>query len=291
MHIPVLKKEVIEKINPKPNENFIDATIGEGGHTLDILEKNKPKGKVLAIEADKELYLKLKSKMKKFLFSENNPLGRLVLVNDSYVNLLEITKKEKFKQVSGIIFDLGLSNWHLEESGRGFSFKKNEPLDMRYSLSNQLTAEKIINYWSSINIAKIIREYGQEKKAQEIAERIIELRKDINIKTTSQLSKIISEAKADHQRVFQALRIAVNDELQNLIKAIPQALEILKGDGILAVISFHSLEDKIIKDFFREKSKTNEIKIITKKPITPSLEEIKFNPKSRSAKLRICKKN
>ena len=160
MHIPVLQKEVIKYLEPKPNENFIDCTIGEGGHTLAILEKNAPKGKVLGIELDPELY-------KKLLKSD---FDRLILVNDSFVNLKEITKKVKFRQVSGILFDLGMSSWHLEESGRGFSFLKNESLEMRYNPENSLTAEKIVNYWSKSEMEKILREYGEERFAKKIAE-------------------------------------------------------------------------------------------------------------------------
>jgi len=289
MHIPVLQKEVIKYLEPKPNENFIDCTIGEGGHTLAILEKNAPKGKVLGIELDPELY-------KKLLKSD---FDRLILVNDSFVNLKEITKKVKFRQVSGILFDLGMSSWHLEESGRGFSFLKNESLEMRYNPENSLTAEKIVNYWSKSEIEKILWEYGEEKFSRKIAENIINFRQLKPVKTTFQLVEIIKKAipswyqhKKIHfaTRTFQALRIAVNDELNNLEKALPQATEILKPGGKIVIISFHSLEDRIVKNFFKNKSEKGELKLLTKKPIRSTKEEIKINPRSRSAKLRAAEK-
>jgi 16S rRNA (cytosine1402-N4)-methyltransferase len=290
MHIPVLQKEVIQYLNPKPNENFIDCTIGEGGHAAAILERNGPKGKVLGIELDPELYKRLKAAEIK---------NRLILVNDSYVNLKEIVEREKFRSVSGILFDLGMSSWHLEESGRGFSFLKDEPLDMRYNPESSLTAEKILNYWSVQEIEKILKEYGEERFAKKIAQKIIELRKIKPIETTFQLVEIVKSAtphwyhrKKIHPatRTFQALRITVNDELNNLRKTLPQTIEILKPGGRLVVISFHSLEDRIIKNFLKEKAKENILKILTKKPIKPSLKEIKINPRSRSAKLRACQK-
>ncbi|PIR72552.1 MAG: 16S rRNA (cytosine(1402)-N(4))-methyltransferase [Candidatus Nealsonbacteria bacterium CG10_big_fil_rev_8_21_14_0_10_36_228] len=291
--MPVLQKEVLEYFDQKPNENFIDCTIGEGGHTLAILEKNGPKGKVLGIEWDPELYKKLSR-------SDLDRLkARLILVNDNFANLEEIAKSQKFRSVSGILFDLGMSSWHLEESGRGFSFQKKEPLDMRYNPQNPLTAEKIVNYWSALEIEKILEIHGEERFSKQIAKYIISFREVKPIKTTSQLVEIIKKATPDwyHRRkihpatkTFQALRIAVNDELNNLEKALPKALNILKPGGRIVAISFQSLEDRIIKNFLKEKAKENILKILTKKPIKPSLEEIKINPRSRSAKLRAAEK-
>ena len=290
MHMPVLQKEVLEYLDPKPNENFIDCTAGEGGHALAALEKNGPRGKVLGIEIDLELYKKLKEDCLKWQFKQ-----RLIPVNDSYTNLKEIVGREKFKNISGILFDLGMSSWHLEESKRGFSFQQNEPLDMRYSPQSPLTAKKILNYYSASEIERILKEYGEEQFAQSIAKNIVEIRKFKPIQTTPQLVEIIKRAVPSwyqHRKIhfatktFQALRIAVNDELNNLKNVLPQALKILKPEGRLVVISFHSLEDRIVKNFFRENSKENLIKILTKKPIKPTVEEIKINPRSRSAKLR-----
>ena len=293
MHIPVLQKEVIEYLNPKPNENFIDCTIGEGGHSLAILEKNGPTGKVLGIDRDPGVIKNIESRIPNLEFRK-----RLVLVCDNFANLEEIVKKQNFKQVSGILFDLGMSSWHLEKSGRGFSFLRNEPLDMRYNLENPLTAEKIVNYWSKPEIEKILREYGEERFAKKIAERIIESRAK-PIETTFQLIEIIkSVIPRKYQvgrlhpatRTFQALRIAVNDELNNLEKVLPQAINVLNRGGRLVAISFHSLEDRIVKNFLKKCGGDACVKLITKKPIRPSREEIIKNHRSRSAKLRACQK-
>jgi len=292
VHVPVLQKEVLQYLEPKPNENFIDCTIGKGGHTLAILEKNGPNGKVLGIDQDLEIIQCLKKKIKHFE-------ERLILVCDNFANLEEIVKKQNFKKISGILFDLGMSSWHLEESGRGFSFLRNEPLDMRYDLRNPLTAEKIINFWSEPDIEKILKEFGEENFAEKIAKTIIKERRFGSIKTTFQLVKIIKKAvplRYQRQRLhcatrtFQAIRIAVNEELENLRKVLPWAVEILPAEGKLLVISFHSLEDRIVKNFFREKARENILKIITKKPIRPLKEEIKINARSRSGKLRTAVK-
>ena len=280
MHIPVLQKEVLQYLDPKPNENFIDCTVGGGGHALSVLEKTAPRGKILGIDADEEVIKNLKSEKSG---------ERTVFVCDNYANLKEIVKKNKFRPIQGILFDLGLSSWDLEKSGRGFSFKKNEPLDMRYSLQNKFPAEKIVNFWSKFDIEKILREYGEERKAGYIAQEIIEKRKARPIKTTWQLREIINRTGTSPQRSFQALRIAVNDELNNLKNALPQALEILKPGGKLVVISFHSLEDRIVKNFYKDMTLTS-LKILTKKPVTPTAKEVEINPRSRSAKLRAAEK-
>jgi len=290
MHIPILQKEVIQYLDPKPNENFIDCTIGEAGHALAILEKTEPKGKILGIDADPEQIENCKLKI-------GNLKKRVTLVCDNYANLREIVKKYKFRPIHGILFDLGMSSWHLEESKRGFSFQRNEPLDMRYNPQNPLTAEKVVNLWSKSEIDKILREYGEERFAEKIAQEIINQRKLKPIKRTFQLVEIIKKTTPSwyqHGRIspatrtFQALRIAVNDELENLKEVLPQTLEVLKPEGKLAIISFHSLEDRIAKNFFRDEKK---LKILTKKPLGPTLSEIKINPRSRSAKLRAGSKH
>ncbi|MCX6759361.1 MAG: 16S rRNA (cytosine(1402)-N(4))-methyltransferase RsmH [Candidatus Nealsonbacteria bacterium] len=294
VHIPVLQKEVLQYLEPKPNENFIDCTIGKGGHALAILEKNGPNGKVLGIDQDQEIIQCLKTRA-----AAKGEEERLILVCDNFANLEEIVKKQNFKKISGILFDLGMSSWHLEESGRGFSFLRNEPLDMRYDLRNPLTAEKIINFWSEPDIEKILKEFGEENFSEKIAKTIIKERKFGSIKTTFQLVRIIKKAvplRYQEQRLhcatrtFQAIRIAVNEELENLRKVLPQAVEILPAEGKLIVISFHSLEDRIVKNFFREKARENILKIITKKPVSPDLKEIKINTRSRSGKLRTAVK-
>ena len=291
MHLPVLLKETIEILNPQPNENFIDATFGEGGHSLQILERNKPQGKVLGIEIDKEIYERNKERFKE--------VKRLILVNDSYTRLKEIIKENQFFEIKGILFDLGMCTFHLEESGRGFTYKKNEPLDMRFDLNQDLRAADILNYYSYNDLEKILRGYGEERYASRIARAIIERRKEKKFETTFDLidllKKVLPKNYDNHRlpfptRTFQALRIAVNNELDNLKKGISEALEVLKEGGVIVVISFHSLEDRIIKNFFKESQKQNKGEILTKKPLTPSKEEVINNPKASSAKLRAFKK-
>jgi len=286
MHIPVLLNEVIQYLAPQPNENFIDCTLGFGGHSKAILEKTKPNGKVLGIEWDEG---KLKAQSSKFKVEE-----RLVVVNDSYTNLRDIVEREKFYPVNGILLDLGMSSWDLEESGRGFSFQKDEPLDMRYAVQS-LTAEEIINKWSEEEITRILRDYGQERFAKNIASNIVNVRRQQPIETTFQLIEVIRKSfprsyKFGRQhfatKTFQALRIATNNELANLEKVLPQALEVLRTGGKLVVISFHSLEDRIVKNFFRDQQKQNSLQILTKKPIMAALAEMRDNPKACSAKLR-----
>lgn len=288
MHIPVLQKEVLEYLDPKPNENFIDGTCGGAGHTLAILEKNGPQGKVLGIDQDPNQIKNCQLKIKDFK-------ERVVLVCDNFANLKKIVDKYKFKSIQGILLDLGMSSWHLAASERGFTFKKREPLDMRYDPQNQLTAEKIINFWSKFELERILNEYGEEQFSKKIAEEIINARRIKPIKNTVQLVEIIKRAvpysyqnRKIHlaTKTFQALRIAVNDELNNLKTVLPQSIDVLKPGGRIVVISFHSLEDRIVKIFFREQAKEGSLKILTKKPISPLLKEVRINPRARSAKLR-----
>jgi 16S rRNA (cytosine1402-N4)-methyltransferase len=289
VHRPVLLKEVIEWLNVEKNKNYVDCTIGEGGHAIEILKRNGPKGKVLGIEIDPELYKKLREEK----------LERLILVNDSYSNLKEIVEREGFKEINGILFDLGISSWHIEKSRRGFSFLRDEPLIMRYDRRQKLTAERIVNEWPEKEIERILREYGEERFAKRISREIGRARKRKPIKTTLQLVEVIKKAVPSfyqHRKIhfatktFQALRIAVNNELENLKVALPQAIEVLEKGGRLVLISFHSLEDRIVKNFLKEKEREGKIKILTKKPIRPSKEEVKQNPGSRSAKLRVALK-
>jgi 16S rRNA (cytosine1402-N4)-methyltransferase len=289
IHTPVLKKEVLQYLNPSQDENFIDCTIGEGGHTRLILEMNKPKGKVLGIDLDPA-----QIETGKWMMADHK--DRLILENNSYVNLEEIVERKTFEPVSGILLDVGMSSVHLDRSQRGFSFQLDQNLDMRYNDErNTLTAEKIVNDWPEEKIGKIIDEYGEEKFSRKIAQKIVEERKKGRIKSTFQLVKIIKDViparfqnKKIHcaTRTFQALRIAVNGELENLEKVLPVAFSILAPGGRLVVISFHSLEDRIVKNFFNQKSKDGLAKILTKKPVTAESAEIGKNPRSRSAKLR-----
>ncbi|MBI2042352.1 MAG: 16S rRNA (cytosine(1402)-N(4))-methyltransferase RsmH [Candidatus Nealsonbacteria bacterium] len=288
MHIPVLKEEVIQYLDVKPNDNFIDATCGNGGHSAAILEKNGPKGKVLAIDRSPEQAENCKLKTKSYG-------ARITTVCDNFANLADIAGRESFKNIKGILFDLGVSSWHLEESGRGFSFQKSEPLDMRFNPENQLTAQKILNFWSKPELTKMFKDYGEERFGERIAQEIVNSRQAKPITDTLQLVEVIRRAVPGFYKrqkihfatkAFQALRVAVNQELANIEKVLPQALDILAAEGRMVVISFQSLEDRIAKNFFREKAKEGKLEILTKKPIIPSLREIKANPRARSAKLR-----
>ncbi len=295
VHVPVLVEEVLYYLDPRPNDNFIDCTVGEGGHTIAILEKNAPNGKVLAIDADPE-------QIKNYKLTKRDSDNRVILVNDNFKNLKKIVENfcpDWQGKIRGILFDLGMSSWHLEKSKRGFSFRYNENLDMCYGKTATVSAKEIINQWPSQEIERIIKEYGEERYAWRIADKIAKQRKQKPILTTFDLIEVIREAVPKNYergrihpatRTFQALRIVVNQELENLKVALPQALEILSPGGRIVVISFHSLEDRIVKNFFKEKAKEGKIKILTKKPVIPSQEEIEKNKKSHSAKLRAAVK-
>jgi len=289
-HVPVLKKEVIEWLDVSHDKNFVDATVGFGGHTDAILEKNGPDGKVLGIEWDKALYEKQREQKRE----------RLILVNDSYVNLKNIAERNRFDKVDGVLIDLGFSSWHIDASGRGFTFQKDEILDMRFNQDMELTAYEIINGWPPKEIEKILFTFGEERFARSIARNIVEQRQKQKIKTTLQLAEIVKSAvpRSLHfgrihpaTKTFQALRIVVNQELENINKVLPQTIEILKKKGRIAIISFHSLEDRIVKNFFRDSERKGQVEILTKKPIIAEEEELIKNPRARSAKLRVAVKN
>lgn len=294
MHQPVLLNEVVKIFDPKPNQNFIDCTIDGGGHSLKILESTAPHGKILGIDWDKSLFDILKLKVE---FEEKE---RLVLVCDNFAHLKEIVANNPVGKISGIILDFGVSSYHLDKSGAGFSFLRDEPLDMRFARQgHSKTARDIVNLLSAKELAQIIKEYGQERYAKSIAEAIERERQNFEIKTTRQLIGIIASAvPTSYQnmrlhfatRTFQALRIAVNNELTNVAQGLAAAVEILPEGAKIIAISFHSLEDKIVKNVFRDAAKNGILKIITKKPISPSFAEIKENSRSRSAKLRAAQK-
>lgn len=288
MHIPVLVQEVMAGLKLYPRAQVIDCTLGDGGHSREILKKISPGGRLLALDADEE---NIKKAQERFKNQKN-----LILVNDNFVHLKEIVQKYGFTPQS-ILLDLGWSMTQFNESGRGFSFWKDEPLDMRYSDEIQKTAAEILNHWSEGEIGKILRKYGEEKDWQAIAKAIVQYRKKQLIVKTGQLVEIVENCKLKVKnfrlhpatQVFQALRLAVNDELNVLRQTLPQAVEVLSAGGRLAVISFHSLEDRIIKHFF-QKLNNKTIKLINKKPLVANGEELKNNPRSRSAKLRIIEK-
>jgi len=279
-HIPVLKKEVVELLKVGKNKNYVDCTFCQGGHSLEILRRNFPEGKVLAFEIDRELYLEAKKKFK---------TKRLILVNENFVELERVVKKLNFFPVHGILIDLGISSWHIEKSKRGFSFKRDEILDMRYDTKREITAKDVLNKFSKEKLKEIFEEFGEIKRSKKLAEFLVKRRPfERTFDLLFALNRFYLKEKNLVRKVFLALRIFVNEELENLKKVLPQAIRILEKEGRLAVISYHSLEDRIVKNFFKKEKE--KIKIITKKPIVPSKEEIKINPRSRSAKLRVCEK-
>ncbi|MFH1769352.1 MAG: 16S rRNA (cytosine(1402)-N(4))-methyltransferase RsmH [Parcubacteria group bacterium] len=289
MHKPVLLKEVLEILNPKPGQIFIDGTVGAMGHTGTIAKNIGPKGKVLGIDWDKGSLDQLSK-----ISPEN-----VILAHGNYADMESIATSNGIKEADGVLLDLGFSSYHIEDTGRGFSFQKDEPLDMRYDISQSFTAAEVVNSYRVDQLGDVIKEYGEERYARLIAKAIIDARKEKRIITTKHLVEVIRSAVPGRYqrnkihfatRTFQALRIEVNQELQNLKDGLHSAIRVLKPDGILAVISFHSLEDRIVKNFFRDCSGESALSIITKKPITASAEEIRYNPRSRSAKLRAASK-
>ncbi|NLA08371.1 MAG: 16S rRNA (cytosine(1402)-N(4))-methyltransferase RsmH [Parcubacteria group bacterium] len=290
MHIPVLLQEVIKFLNPQSNENFIDATVGEGGYAMAILQYTAPLGKILGIDLDEE---SLKVARENLAAFEN----RVILKQGNYKDIDQMAKKVDILPVNGIVFDLGLGTFQIEDSSRGFSFLRDEPLKMTFDLGCEMSAEKVINESSLELLTKIFQEYGEEKNAYKIAQAIVEERKNKKITKTSELVEIIEKTvDGRHNRlhpatkVFQALRIYVNDELNNLKEGLEKSVKILDKDGRIAVVSYHSLEDRLVKKFYKEKEKEGILKIITKKPITPTKVEVLNNRRSRSAKLRIAQK-
>lgn len=298
-HVPVLVNEVVEALNLDVNKNIIDCTVGDGGHSEKILEKIGSDGKILAIDADIDSILRAKQ----FLYKYGE---QIIFVRDNFENLKKIVLENNFGKVNGILIDFGWSTPQFEMRGRGFSFNNPEEiLDMRYSDSKSLSVEELLNNLDEENLEEIFRKYGEEKLSKEIAKKIILVRKEREIKKVKDLLEIILQVyreklKTEKEipwiggihpatKVFQALRIAVNNELEVIEKVLPQAIEILEKGGRLVVISFHSLEDRIVKHFFKSENKKT-IKIITKKPIVCSKEECEENPKARSAKLRIIEK-
>ncbi|OGI60056.1 16S rRNA (cytosine(1402)-N(4))-methyltransferase [Candidatus Nomurabacteria bacterium RIFCSPHIGHO2_01_FULL_37_25] len=310
MHRTVLLNEVIDGLNLGSGSIVVDATFGGGGHSLEIC-KRYPSVRIIALDQDQSALEKAKSKFKDsncdvtFINANFRDLDRVNLGNLSVVGSLSSglrgRRRKNFPSspVDGIIFDLGLSSDQLENSGRGFSFQKDEPLLMTMKenpTSGDVTAKDVVNTWGEDSLADIIYGYGEEKQARRIAKRIVEFRKKQEIKTTFDLVKVIEEAIPAKFRkgkihyatkTFQAIRIAVNDELGALAEGLDKGFKLLKVGGRMSVISFHSLEDRIVKRFFKKKAEENLAKLINKKPIIAKLEEIKNNPRSRSAKLRI----
>jgi len=281
LHKPVLLEEVIKLMEVRPGGLYLDCTLGSGGHSLAILKHSSPNGYLVGIDRDPIAISIAEDVLSEFK-------GRYTLILGNFSHLAELISKTGFNKFDGILFDLGISSMQLEESERGFSFSKDGPLDMRMDPSIQLTAHQIVNTFPVDKLEGIFREFGEEPYAYKIAKAIVEYRREKEIESTKELADLISSVVKRRgrihpaTRVFMALRIYINDELENLKKALSQAVSLLKPKGRLCVISYHSLEDRIVKNFFKESGE----KIITPSVIKPSRDEILNNRRARSAKLR-----
>ena len=304
-HKPVLFNETIEGLNIAEAGTYVDCTLGGGGHTLEI-SKKCPEGKVIAIDQDEEAINNFKLRF--------NTIDNVVTVQSNFKNIIEVLSDLNIDGIDGALIDLGVSSYQLDNPERGFSYMNDAPLDMRMDTNQKVTARHIVNGYTEEELRRIITEYGEEKWAARIAKFIVEERNSYFIDTTGQLVEIIKKAipKAARRdgphpakRTFQAIRIEVNKELEIIEQTIEDLVSKMKPGGRLCVITFHSLEDRIVKNKFKELEKScicppgqpicncdkkKEIKIITRKPIIPSLKEIEENPRSRSAKLRIIEK-
>ena len=302
-HIPVLLEEAIQALGVGPGGRYIDATLGAGGHAEAILEHSLPGGQLLGIDADPAAIEISRTRLAKHHDS-------ILLVNDNFANLEAICLEHDFFPVHGILFDLGLSSLQLATAERGFSFQQDAPLDMRFGPGQKVTAGDIVNTFSEEKLSGLLKNYGEERQHRKIARQII---KERPLKTTFELVRAVELAVGSRRgkrihpatRTFQALRIAVNQELDNLETALKQAVNLLGIGGRLVVISYHSLEDRIVKRFMSQESRdcicppgmpacichhTACIRLLSRRAITPSAEEIKSNPRSRSAHLRAAER-
>ncbi len=293
MHIPVLLHETIKFLDPKNGDFVIDATIGGGGHSKEILKLIGRDGKLFGVDWDENQI----ERAKDALNTESD--ARITLIKGNYGDLKETLAEKESGSADAVLADLGFSSDQLEYSNRGFSFSRDEPLDMRFdAVGNDMTAMEVVNSFREDELAEIIWKYGEERMSRRIAKAIVEARRKERITTTFQLIEAIASAMPrsfgrSHinfaTRTFQALRIYVNSELKNLEKLLESLNEILKPGGRIVIISFHSLEDRIVKNYFKGLEKEGKMEILTKKPITASREELESNPRARSAKLRAGK--
>ncbi|MBZ2173668.1 16S rRNA (cytosine(1402)-N(4))-methyltransferase RsmH [Schnuerera sp. xch1] len=305
-HTPVLLKEVIDGLNVKENGIYVDGTLGGAGHSLEIA-KRLTTGKLIGIDQDLNALKKAKEVLK-------DNMDKVILVHENYVNIENILHKLNIRKVDGILLDIGVSSHQLDEEKRGFSYSKEAPLDMRMDNTKKFSAWNVVNGYSKEELEKIIWDYGEERWAKRISEFIVSERRKAPIDTTFRLVDIIKKAipknarrKGHHpaKKTFQAIRIEVNDELHLLENSIPNMIRLLNKKGRLCIITFHSLEDRIVKKMFVELNKDcicppefpicvcdkeKEINIITKKPIIPTKSEVERNPRSRSSKLRIAER-
>ncbi len=306
-HKTVLPGEAINLLNIEKGDVVVDATLGSGGHVRAITKKIGKEGKVVALDADKNAIDQFKKEMKK-----EGRERELILVHDNFKNIAKVIKDLRIEKVDAILADLGWRAEQMSDSAYGLSFQKEGRLDMRYDRqSAEITAHEIINQWRKEELEDIFGKYGEEKEARRIADTIVKQRKEKAIETTTQLAQLIEEVKRERMKIhpatkiFQALRIVVNNELENLEKFLKESLTLLKKNGRISVITFHSLEDRIVKEFFRTNAggcvcpknfpqcvcgAEKRLKIVTKKPIRPGKDEMRANPRARSAKLRVAEK-
>ena len=295
MHESVLLKEVVEGLGVREGDVVVDGTVGVGGHAAALCERIGTQGCFVGIDEDEEALEEAKGRLSSYTLTKH-------FVKGNFRDLTDILSKLGVSQINVLLLDVGLRTEQLEHSGRGFSFRRDEPLLMTFQKNppeGTLTAYEILNSWSKDELSEIFKEYGEEPYARTIAENIVASRKEKPLGTTGELVELLSQVippKAQRggghfaTRTFQALRIATNDELGALASVLQQAPHLLKKEGRVAVISFHSLEDRIVKQDFKNKEEEGIYKIITKKPLVPSEEERLENSKSRSAKLRIAEK-
>ncbi|GBD25071.1 Ribosomal RNA small subunit methyltransferase H [bacterium HR30] len=293
VHTPILTREILHLLALAPGDRCVDATIDGGGHTQAMLEATKPNGRVLGIDRDPELLEYARQR-----FAAEVTEGRVILAHGSFAQISDIAQAHGFTGVAAVLFDLGASSFHFDVAGRGFSFRHDEPLDMRFDPTDRAlpTAADLVNQLDVRRLAHLIFQYGEERYARRIARAIVERRP---IRTTNELSAAVQaglppavrwRAARSAARVFQALRIAVNDELAALETALPQAFSLLRTGGKLAVLSFHSLEDRIVKRFFRREQEQGTARILTRKPLRAGEAELAENPRAASAKLRVCER-
>lgn len=302
-HTPVLLKQVIDELAIKKGSIFVDCNLGDGGHSEEVIKRTNGDITIIGIDLDPEALKRAENNLKKH---EAKKQPKVYYCQNNFSDVADVVREALEKVTAGssvdaILFDLGLSSYELEEGGRGFSFKSEDPLEMTFGAKEKykFIASDIVNNWSADQIETIIKSYGEEKFAGRIARRIFETREETPIKTAKQLADLVRGSYPAVLRfarihpatkTFQALRMAVNDELTTLSQGLEGAVQLLKTGGRLAVISYHSLEDRIVKQYFKKLEEEGIIRSLTKKPIVPDEEETKLNPRSRSAKLRIIEK-
>lgn len=303
-HIPVLLQEVVQLLQPQPGQAIIDGTVGAGGHAAAILEATAPNGRLLAFDKDTAAIAFARQQLKKFG-------DRVTFIQASYAEMGQLAPAHHFTAVDGILLDLGLSSRQLDDSQRGFSFMREGPLDMRFNATRGVTAADLVNNLTAAELADIFWQYGEERHSRRLAKAIVARRQQQPFTTTTDLASFIEAQGRGRQRIhpatriFQALRIAVNDELATVEKGIETAVSLLKPGGRLAVISFHSLEDRIVKHYFREQSKDcicppsqpvctctvqARLRLVTRKAVVAAPAEVAINPRSRSARLRAAER-